>query len=115
MQPNSRDVNKDTNRTLFLDRDGVINVQLVGDYVKCIEEFTFREDFLKSIPFIVQKFQHIIVVTNQQGIAKGICTRENVDFVHEYLCKTLDDKGLHIDKVYVCPHLAGGGCHCRKP
>ncbi len=115
MQPNSRDVNKDTNRALFLDRDGVINVQLVGDYVKCIEEFTFREDFLKSIPFIAQKFQHIIVVTNQQGIAKGICTQENVDFVHEYLCKTLDDKGLHIDKVYVCPHLAGGGCHCRKP
>lgn len=100
---------------LFLDRDGVINVQLVGDYVKCIDEFTFREDFLQSVPFIAKKFQTIIVVTNQQGIAKGICTRENVDFVHKYLCKTLNNKGLHIDKIYVCPHLAGSGCTCRKP
>lgn len=101
--------------TLFLDRDGVINVLRVGDYVKRIEELEFRDDFLKSIPYIVQKFSPIIIVTNQQGIAKGICTQEQVDNVHAYVYKTLLSKGLKIDKIYVCPHIAGGGCHCRKP
>ena len=59
-------------RTLFLDRDGVINVQLVGDYVKKVSELELREDFLKSIPLIVRNFGKVFIVTNQQCIAKGL-------------------------------------------
>lgn len=102
-------------RTLFLDRDGVVNVLLVNDYVKCLEELTFRADFLSAIPYINQLFTRVIVVTNQQGIAKGICTREQVDAVHRYMLHYLYDKGLTIDRLYLCPHLAGSGCDCRKP
>lgn len=104
-----------TDRTLFLDRDGVINVQLVGDYVKNVSELEFREDFLNSIPFIVKNFGKVFIVTNQQGIAKGICTQEQVNEVHRHLLKVLESHGLHITNVYICPHLAGSGCPCRKP
>lgn len=106
---------KEVKNTLFLDRDGVINVQLVGDYVKDISEFVIRDDFLASLPILVKKFRRIIVVTNQQGIAKGVCTREQVDKVHRHLLDFLEKLGVHIDGVYVCPHLAGSGCNCRKP
>ncbi len=102
-------------RTLFLDRDGVVNVQLIGDYVKNISELEIREDFLRSIPLLRENFQKIVIVTNQQGIAKGICTRENVETVHQYLLDWLKERGLIINKIYVCPHLAGAGCTCRKP
>lgn len=104
-----------TDRTLFLDRDGVINVQLVGDYVKNVSELALREDFLKSIPFIVKNFGKVFIVTNQQCIAKGLCTQADVDEVHRHMLKILEGHGLHIHNIYVCPHLAGSGCTCRKP
>ena len=98
-----------------MDRDGVINVQLVGDYVKNVAELELREDFLNSIPLIVRNFSKVFIVTNQQGIAKGICTREQVDEVHRHLLRILERHGLHIDNIYMCHHLAGSGCPCRKP
>ncbi len=101
--------------TLFLDRDGVINVQLVGDYVKRVEELELREDFLMAIPLLRAAFRRFIVVTNQQCIAKGLCTRADVDTVHAHLREQLSAHGLTLDAIYVCPHLAGAGCHCRKP
>jgi D-glycero-D-manno-heptose 1,7-bisphosphate phosphatase/D-glycero-alpha-D-manno-heptose 1-phosphate guanylyltransferase len=104
-----------TDRTLFLDRDGVINVQLVGDYVKNVSELEFREDFLKSIPLIVKNFRKVFIVTNQQCIAKGLCSKDDVDEVHRHLLEVLESHGLHITNIYVCPHLAGSGCPCRKP
>ena len=104
-----------TDRTLFLDRDGVINVLRVNDYVKNVSELEIREDFIKSIPLIVKNFKKIFIVTNQQCIAKGICTQEAVEDVHRHLLRILEEHGLHINKIYVCPHLAGSGCSCRKP
>lgn len=115
MHPQIHDVKNLTDRTLFLDRDGVINVQLVGDYVKNVSELALREDFLKSIPFIVKNFGKIFIVTNQQCIAKGLCTQADVDEVHRHLLNILEYHGLHITNIYMCPHLAGSGCTCRKP
>lgn len=108
-------MNNLNDRTLFLDRDGVINVLRVNDYVKNIAELELREDFLNSIPLIVKNFGRVFIVTNQQGIAKGICTQEQVDMVHRHLLRILKEHGLHIDNIYMCPHLAGSGCACRKP
>lgn len=101
--------------TLFLDRDGVINVQLLGDYVKNIAELELRDDFLNALPSLVGSFKRFIVVTNQQGIAKGLCTAEMVAEVHAHLSKELSARGMNLDAIYVCPHLAGSGCACRKP
>ena len=101
--------------TLFLDRDGVINVQLIGDYVKKIAELEWREDFLQALPSLVRNFKRYIIVTNQQCIAKGLCTAEMVDEVHVFLKNELSKRGMDLDAIYVCPHLAGSGCSCRKP
>lgn len=101
--------------TLFLDRDGVINVQLIGDYVKRTEELVLRDDFISSIPLLFNNFKRFIIVTNQQCIAKGLCTKADVDKVHEHLKSLLLPYGMKFDAIYVCPHIAGGGCDCRKP
>lgn len=115
MQPYFFEVKDLTQRTLFLDRDGVINVLRVNDYVKNVAELEIREDFLKSIPLIVRNFGKVFIVTNQQGIAKGVCTQEAVNEVHRHMLQILERHGLHIDNIYMCPHLAGSGCPCRKP
>jgi len=101
--------------TLFLDRDGVINVKLDGQYVKNTEEFEFMIGAETAISKLSKIFNRIVIVTNQQGIAKGIMSDNDLGFLHEYMLLELKKNGGVIDKVYYCPHLAAENCNCRKP
>ena len=71
--------------TLFLDRDGVINKRRVNDYVKKAEEFVFFEGVPEAIAFFNLIFDKIFVVTNQQGIGKGIMSTNDLANVHDHL------------------------------
>lgn len=101
--------------TLFLDRDGIVNVQIVGGYVESVDQFVFVDHFLDAMKLLRPKFRHIILVTNQQGIGKKICTQAQVDAVHSYMQMRLLDQHTPMDAIYCCPHLATEGCSCRKP
>ncbi|MDR3235977.1 MAG: HAD-IIIA family hydrolase [Prevotellaceae bacterium] len=103
------------NWTLFLDRDGIINERIVGGYVKKSSQFIFRPDFLEAIFRLRSLFGKVCVVTNQQGIGKGLMTDEDVLQVHHYMINELQKRSIMIDGVYVCPHLESDDCSCRKP
>ncbi len=75
----------DESWTLFLDRDGVINRRLMGDYVKSLDEFEILPGVLGAIKNFSKKFGRIVIVTNQQGIGKGLMTNEDLNAVHQYL------------------------------
>ena len=68
--------------TLLLDRDGVINVLLPGDYVKSVEEFEWMPGILEILREAAGKFRNIFVVTNQRGVGKGVMSREAMDDIH---------------------------------
>lgn len=107
--------NVDKRWTLFLDRDGVINVRLIDDYVKSISEFQFCDGTLEAIANFSKVFGRIIIVTNQRGIARGLMTEDDYDSVTNFMLSEIDKKGGHIDQVYHCPHDRDSGCNCRKP
>ena len=108
-------LNIDPNWTLFLDRDGVINHRLPGDYVKRPDEFEFLPGVEKAIAHFSGLFKRIVVVTNQQGIGKGLMTAADLEVVHNLMLDALNTAGGRIDKVYFCPELAAGNPLCRKP
>ncbi len=97
-------------KTIFLDRDGVINKLLVGDYVKKIDEFELLPKVREALIEFKKMGYLLIVITNQQGIAKGIMTEDDLKDVHNYMLKQLPE----IDDIFYCPHL-DGTCNCRKP
>ena len=101
--------------TLFLDRDGIVNVQIVGGYVESVDQFVFVDHFLDAMKLLRPMFKHIILVTNQQGVGKKICTQAQVDAVHSYMQMRLLAQQTPMDAIYCCPHLAAEGCDCRKP
>jgi len=101
--------------TLFLDRDGVINKKLEGKYVRDWNEFTFMPNALKAISRLSKIFNLIIIVTNQQGIAKGIMTEDDLIILHQKMIKEIEKNGGKINKVYICPHFEQDDCNCRKP
>jgi len=101
--------------TLFLDRDGVINQRIPGDYIKTVEEFEFIPGSLEAIVRFRSMFHRIVVVTNQQGIGKGRMTEAQLSEVHEHMISEVKKAGGRIDKVYHCPKLAREEPLCRKP
>lgn len=106
-------INKDW--TLFLDRDGVINVRIIDGYVTKIEEFEFLPNVIEAFKIFKNKFNRIIVVTNQQGVGKGLMTEDDVEKVHDYMINVVENHDGKIDKVYFCPQLKSVTDNYRKP
>jgi D-glycero-D-manno-heptose 1,7-bisphosphate phosphatase len=102
-------------KALFLDRDGVINIE--KDYLYKIENF----EFIDGIFNLCQYYQNlgfiIIVVTNQSGIARGYYTEEDFNELTSWMLKEFSLKNICIKKVYYCPHhpTVSEKCNCRKP
>lgn len=101
--------------TLFLDRDGVINDRLVDDYVKRWEEFVFSAGVLDALKFFDSYFGKIVVVTNQQGVGKGLMTEDQLRLIHEIMLSEVHSAGGRIDGVYSCTRLGNEKPFCRKP
>lgn len=105
----------DDDWTLFLDRDGVINRRIIGGYVTSWDEFEFLPGVMEAMEIFKQKFKYIIVITNQQGIGKGLMTMEQVDDIHDKMCAEIEAHGGLIDGILVCPQLASDPDNYRKP
>jgi D-glycero-D-manno-heptose 1,7-bisphosphate phosphatase len=105
----------DASWTLFLDRDGIINVYLPDDYVKHPREFAFNDGACDAIRDLSKIFNRVVVVTNQRGVARGLMTLDDLQRVHEYMLGEIRAAGGRIDGIYFCPHDRDDNCACRKP
>ena len=101
--------------SLFIDRDGVINRRIFNGYVSSVKEFEFLPGVLESFAVFNNFFNRIIVVTNQQGIGKGLMTENDLQKIHSFMIKEIEKQGGRIDGIYFCPDLADKPDNCRKP
>lgn len=102
--------------TLFLDRDGVINRRIVDGYVTSWDTFEFLPGVMEALEVFGQLFRHIIVVTNQQGVGKGLMTLSQLDAIHDHMRAAIEaHSGCAIDDILVCPQLASVPGNYRKP
>ena len=100
---------------LFLDRDGVLNIRKFQGYIQFISEFTFLPQVTQALRLLQPRFDYLFIVTNQQGVAKGLMTREDVEQIHAHMLQRLADHGIHIQAVYVAYDLADAQPNARKP
>ena len=98
---------------LFIDRDGVINKLRPEDYVKQIREFELLPEVIPALEIFKPLFKRIFIITNQQGIGKGLMI-DSIDTIHTHFLSLIPPH-LHPDKIYHCPHLKDAHCACRKP
>ena len=101
--------------TLFLDRDGVINKHMPDAYVTTLSEFEFIPDTLDALKILASIFHKIVIVTNQQGIGKGLMSSMDLEKIHFYMLEEISKHGGRIDAVYYCPYLSNIKPKCRKP
>ncbi|HTA80300.1 MAG TPA: HAD family hydrolase [Terracidiphilus sp.] len=102
-------------RTVFLDRDGVVNEKMPeGRYVTSWSEFRLLAGVPEALARLNRAGVRVIVVSNQRGVALGLYAAADVEAIHAELQKTLQAYGARVDAFYFCPHDKRQ-CDCRKP
>jgi histidinol-phosphate phosphatase family protein len=109
-----QDLHIDSEWTLFLDRDGVINEEKKVDYIRNWAEFKFYTESLLALPLLAQKFSRIIITTNQKGIGKGLMSDADLSNIHAQMTAEIVAVGGRIDAIYYCPDLDNQSPN-RKP
>lgn len=92
----------DNTWTLFLDRDGVINIDNIHGYILNWEEFRFSPGVFEAMAIVAPLFHKIVLVTNQRGVGKGVMQVEDLSRIHENMLKEITDKGGRMDAIYYC-------------
>ena len=92
----------DRSWTLFLDRDGVINNEAVGNYVRHWKEFIFSKGVLETFKKLTDRFGRIIIVSNQRGVGRGLMTEADLQSIHLEMQREVEIVGGRIDRIYYC-------------
>ncbi len=108
------------NKALFLDRDGIINID--HGYVYKKEDFEFVDGIFELCQIAIKQNYQIIVITNQAGIARGYYSQADFLALTEWMKDVFQQHHITITDVFYCPHHPTSGvneykkvCHCRKP
>ena len=108
------------NKTVFLDRDGTINVE--KHYLYKISDFEYVDGAVLGLKALSDMGYLLVIITNQSGIARGYYTEEDCLKLDRWLKNDLAGRGIQVAGSYYCPHLPDGtvskyvvNCDCRKP
>lgn len=108
-------ISLDSTFGLLLDRDGVLNRRLSGRYVTTPDELEILPGVGEALATLARWVGPMVVVTNQQGIGKGLMTGADLARVHDALIAKLGEHGVTLAGIHHCPHLDEDRCRCRKP
>ncbi|MDD3462260.1 MAG: D-glycero-beta-D-manno-heptose 1,7-bisphosphate 7-phosphatase [Sulfurospirillaceae bacterium] len=100
-------------KAIFLDRDGVINVD--KSYVYKIGDFEFCDGVFEALSYFQKLGYLLIIATNQSGIARGYYSEEDFLILSQWMKREFLKRGIVISAIYHCPHMPEQNCECRKP
>mgnify|MGYP001414640198 FL=1 len=100
-------------KTIFLDRDGVINKEV--NYLHKIENFKFIEGVFDACLYFQNLEYKIIIISNQSGISRGYFNENDYKNLTEWMLDQFDKNSVSILDIFYCPHGPESKCNCRKP
>ena len=100
-------------KTIFLDRDGVINKEI--NYIHKIEYFDFIDGIFDACLHFQSLGYKIIIITNQSGISRGYYSEIDYEKVTQWMLGQFKQKNINILDIFHCPHGPESTCNCRKP
>ena len=100
-------------KTIFLDRDGVINKEV--KYLYKIKDFEFIDGIFDVCLSFKKAGYQIIIVSNQSGIGRGYYSKNDYKILTKWLVNKFKQKNIDILDTFYCPHSPNDSCNCRKP
>ena len=107
--------NIDKSWTLFLDRDGVLNHDVINDYVRNWNQFHFFETTFPAMKILANIFSRIIIITNQRGVGIGLMSQNDLDEIHQNMVAEIELNEGRIDEIYFCTDTDRENSTHRKP
>ena len=98
---------------VVLDRDGTLIVE--QHYLSDPAQVELIAGAAEGLRRLDELGLHMVVITNQSGIARRYFDEATVLLINERLRQLLEVEGVRLGGIYVCPHLPDDGCRCRKP
>ncbi|RLJ00081.1 MAG: D-glycero-beta-D-manno-heptose-1,7-bisphosphate 7-phosphatase [Candidatus Aenigmatarchaeota archaeon] len=108
------DAAKKLDKVVFLDRDGVINLDS-SEYIKSWSEFKFIPRSIEAIKEITLKGFNAIIITNQSVINRNLVSAEGLEYILNMMKNEIKVGGGLIRDIFFCPHIPEDNCQCRKP
>jgi len=100
-------------KALFLDRDGIINVD--HGYVYEKEKFEFNEGIFSLLKLFINHNYKLYIVTNQSGIGRDYYSEKDFLALTVWMLERFKKEKIKIEEVKYCPHAPEENCSCRKP
>ena len=100
-------------KTIFLDRDGVINKEV--RYLYRLSDFEFIDGVFDACLYFQKLSYKIIIISNQSGIARGYYNENDYQKLTEWMLGQFNGNGINILDIFYCPHSPESLCECRKP
>ena len=100
-------------KTIFLDRDGVVNKEV--RYLYRLSDFEFIDGIFDACLYFQKLEYKIVIITNQSGIARGYYNENDYRKLTEWMLGQFNDNGINILDTFYCPHDPASLCECRKP
>ena len=100
-------------KTIFLDRDGVINTDI--GYLYKISEFEFIEGIFEVCSHFHNLGYKIIIISNQSGIGRGYYSENDFLMLNNWMLTQFENNNISILDTFYCPHTPESLCKCRKP
>ena len=106
-------------KTIFIDRDGVINKDPGGwteySYVTKWVDFHFLPGVFAALKLLNRNRVKVVIISNQAGVSKGYFTKERLKEINSRMLDEINKNGGRIEEVYYCVHRKEDECACRKP
>ena len=100
-------------KVVFLDRDGVINIE--KNYLHKIDDFEFIDGVFSSLQYLQKLGYKFVIITNQSGIGRGYYNPEDYNILTLWMKEQFRKNNIEIVEVFCCPHAPNQNCNCRKP
>lgn len=100
-------------KAIFLDRDGIINID--KNYVYKINDFEFNNDIFNILNYLQELDYLLFIITNQSGIGRGYYKEEDFVVLNNWMLDKFNENKIKITHVEYCPHHPNDNCSCRKP
>ena len=100
-------------KTIFLDRDGVVNKEV--RYLYKLSDFEFIDGIFDTCLYFQKLGYKIVIISNQSGIARGYYNKNDYLKLTEWMLGQFNDNGINILDTFYCPHGPESTCNCRKP